>query len=497
MRSIILVFLLFIFFPNCTIGQGYNHQWLMGNAWLQTIPKGRMIFNSSSYSYQTEYRKMPFDGTQGNICDAQGNFLMSSNGVWVANANNDTMLNGSGLNPGDEVNSWPNGLLIDKGNFFLPYPNDSTKYILLLQTGPNNGVSVPSMELFYTLINMNLDNGLGGIDSINKNISIFQDSISWGLTACKHANGRDWWIVCIKDGVPTIHVILFSPNGIIINTTQSIGNFSLSDNNISNCIFSMSGNKFAFEIYDNSVDRNSSVVILDFDRCTGQFSNTQIIPVTNSEYLWGLSFSPNGSLLYTNSTLNLYQINLNTNTIDTVAVYDGFSFPIPAAATTFDSEYLAANGKIYLTTGGSSQHIHEINYPDSVGLACDVQQHAIPLGVWHFRSVPNHPNYNLGPVVGSVCDSITSIAEIKHDFKFNISPNPTNDGYIKLVYLLPQNSPGLFEVYNITGQLVYKMNLPPWSTLQFVQVPELSNGVYTCVVKSGYERVGRKLVVMR
>jgi len=25
----------------------------------------------------------------------------------------------------------------------------------------------------------------------------------------------------------------------------------------------------------------------------------------------------------------------------------------------------------------------------------------------------------------------------------------------------------------------------------------LSNGVYTCVVRSGYERVGRKLVVMK
>ena len=70
------------------------------------------------------------------------------------------------------------------------------------------------------------------------------------------------------------------------------------------------------------------------------------------------------------------------------------------------------------------------------------------------------------------------------------------NGY-KLVYLLPQNKSGVFEVYNITGQLIYKMNLPPWSTLQFIQLPELSNGVYTCVVKSGYEKVGRKLVMLK
>lgn len=64
-----------------------------------------MTFDSVSYQFQTEYRKMSFDGTQGNICDAQGNFLMSSNGVWIANATNDTMLNGSGLNPGPYVNA--------------------------------------------------------------------------------------------------------------------------------------------------------------------------------------------------------------------------------------------------------------------------------------------------------------------------------------------------------------------------------------------------------
>ena len=113
--------------------------------------------------------------------------------------------------------------------------------------------------------------------------------------------------------------------------------------------------------------------------------------------------------------------------------------------------------------------------------------------------MPNHPNYNLGPVVGSVCDSlnIIGIKELKHDFKFSISPNPTSDGYIKLVYLLPQNKYGVFEVYNVTGQLVYKMNLPPWSTLQFVKLPEFSNGVYTCVIRSGYERSATKLVLMQ
>ncbi|MBL7923967.1 MAG: T9SS type A sorting domain-containing protein, partial [Bacteroidia bacterium] len=113
-------------------------------------------------------------------------------------------------------------------------------------------------------------------------------------------------------------------------------------------------------------------------------------------------------------------------------------------------------------------------------------------------AVPNHPNYNLGPVVGSVCDSLSvGLPEPVHDFRFSISPNPVTDGNVQIVYLLPDNKPGEFEVYDITGKLVYKMYLPPWSTLQYVHLPELSNGVYTCVIKSGFDRVGEKLVVMR
>ena len=142
--------------------------------------------------------------------------------------------------------------------------------------------------------------------------------------------------------------------------------------------------------------------------------------------------------------------------------------------------------------------MHQMNYPDSVCVACDVQQHAINLGYAQLRAVPNHPNYNLGPVVGSVCDTLNvGLEEHHHDFHFGISPNPVADGTVKIIYLLPENKSGIFEVYNMTGQLVYKVNLPPWSTLQYVELPRLSEGVYTAVVRSGYERSAKKLVVVK
>ena len=472
--------------------QFYNHDWFIGYGnWTN---KGRIVFDSTSYIFSVEQRKMGFIGTQGNICDAQGNFLMSSNGVWIANANNDTMLNGSGLNPGYFVNGWPNGLLITNGNFFVPTPGDTLGYTLFHQTEVDP--SLANTNLFFTTVNMMLDGGLGGVNSKNNLITI--DSLGWGLNACKHANGQDWWVICMQNYSHKVFKILYSKFGIISLDSQVVSTISPIGGILTQLPINANGNVMAYSMYDNAIDRNSSVVICDFDRCTGLFSNTRIVPVCSGQYIWGMSFSPNGEFLYANTSTYIFQINTNTLTVDTVATYDGFSFPIPSAATTFWAQYLAANGKIYLTSGNGVQHLHEINYPDSAGIACDVQQHAVSLGVWHFRAVPNHPNYNLGPVVGSICDTLSvGLAEPAHDFRFVISPNPVSDGVVKLTYLLPQNKAGVLEVFDLTGQRVYSQQLPPWSTLQFVQLPELSNGLYTCVISSGNEKTAKKLVVMR
>ena len=490
--KLIFKILVLITITKVAVGQGYNHQWLIGNQWLQTVPKGRIVFDSISHQYQTEYRKMAFEGTQGNICNANGDFLMSSNGVWIANANNDTMLNGSGLNPGYFVSSYPNGLLISNGNFFIPTPGDTTGFTLFHETEVDP-ISA-NCNLFYSTIDLKLDMGLGGV--VTKNNTIPIDSIGWGLNACKHANGRDWWIFSIKNYSNVVFKILYTINGIASIDSQALNTPAINGGILTQFPVSLNGELIAYSTYDNPVDRNSYIVLCDFDRCTGVFSNTRVVPVYSGAYIWGMTFSPSGQYLYCNTSYYIFQINTATLQVDTVALYDGFSFPIPSAATTFSDEYLAANGKIYLTSGNGIQHLHEINYPDSAGIACDVQQHAVSLGVWHFRTVPNHPNYNLGPVTGSICDSLgVGIPEIQHDFHFGISPNPLSNGSVKIIYLLPQNQDGELTIFNIAGQVVFRQHLPPWSTLQYMDVSHLVDGVYSCLIRSGAEQVVKKLVV--
>ncbi len=121
-KVVISVFLIWLSSELC--GQGMNNTWLLGyNTGINE--KAKFLFDSVNYMYTLETRVMPFQGAQATISDNQGNFLMSSNGVWIANANNDTMMNGSGLNPSWDVNAHPDGLLIINGNIFLPFPGDT------------------------------------------------------------------------------------------------------------------------------------------------------------------------------------------------------------------------------------------------------------------------------------------------------------------------------------------------------------------------------------
>lgn len=126
------------------------------------------MFDSSSYTHIPEFRKMSFKGTEATICDAQGDFLMSSNGIWIANANNDTMMNGSGLNPNGITSNWAFGLPLTYNNIILTYPGDTNKFVLFHHTATYVGIYPPALELYYSVIDITGDGGLGDVTLKNQ-----------------------------------------------------------------------------------------------------------------------------------------------------------------------------------------------------------------------------------------------------------------------------------------------------------------------------------------
>ncbi|MBK7970770.1 MAG: hypothetical protein IPK08_18640 [Bacteroidetes bacterium] len=169
-------------------------------------------------------RKIPFSDTQGNISDENGDLLMSSNGYFIANATGDTMQNGAGINPGlftDDYGS-TNGMILPYGNIILPMPSDSTRYVLFHQTGNYNSSTLASSEIFYSTIDMSLDGGLGAVTE--KNNIVTTGSFGWGMAACRHGNGRDWWVIALNDSANVANKFLLTPDStFFVGSTTSSG----------------------------------------------------------------------------------------------------------------------------------------------------------------------------------------------------------------------------------------------------------------------------------
>ena len=163
----------------------------------------------------------------------------------------------------------------------------------------------------------------------------------------------------------------------------------------------------------------------------------------------------------------------------TVAIWDGFYSPQPPLGTYFFLSQLAPDGKIYINCGNSTLDIHVINSPDSLGLACNICQHCIHLPALNAFTIPNYPNYFLGPEIGTLCDSL-NIGIDESDFKniqVQIFPNPVINHEMTITYLI-SHMPIDLTIINLLGEQVAHFILPPWTRSQTIRLPELSPGVY-------------------
>ncbi len=489
-----LILLYFLFFQlNILFGQGINNLWLMGNGCCQ-LPyfyPMNLDFNSGNLVIDTVQREMKLNCTNGEICNSQGDLLFYSNGVYVANANGDTMLNGSGLNPCFfTTDHSQNGLTIPQANLIIPFPDDSTKYYLFHESADDYVNTYSSFYLYYSVIDMTLDNGLGGV--VQKNTVLLNDTLVEGrLTATKHANGRDWWLISHEFMKNNIYTFLITPNGIqgpFSNYSQTRRN-----NYFGQCVFSPQGDKYVYyEPYDD-------LDICDFDRCTGALSNQLHIAINDSAGAGGAAFSPSGRYLYISSMKYVYQFDMHATDIalsqTTVAVWDTFYSPYYPISTLFYLAALAPDGKIYINSSNSTKVLHVINFPEVADSGCAFCQHCIQLPALNAFTIPNHPNYFLGAEAGSVCDTLhIGIDDVPDaESAFNLFPNPTT----LLLYVTQKANATIraLEVFNTLGQ---KMDVK-YSSIKNnkyleINVQHLSQGVYFLEMVTDGEKVVRRFV---
>ncbi len=401
--------------------QLYDAQWVTGPN--TSILDFRTV---DTVLLRNQPQDMPMQSTNASICDENGNLLFYTNGIYIADKNGDTVLNGSNLSPCPYSDyKYYVGIDINQGALFIPKPGSNDIYCLFHFSDDTFNNKRPA-TLYYSVIDKNANSGLGEVISKNNVFGkgTYRDG---GFTACKHANGRDYWLVMGQSSNNTFEKYLLTPDTILGPFLQSIGPPYLPPFDLAYSKFSLDGSRYATITYEGYL------LVLDFDRCTGEFSNPipiynnnssqpDITPITGGE---SLEFSPNGRYVYIESRVNITQYDLQAPNIqDSIEIYRSDSNDM--AQVSFLQR--APNGKIYSSTwNGGFYFIHAINRPDEKGDSCLFVYGGQPTLSINSVNLPNLINYRLGPLTGSGCDTISGIGGLHEERReLIISPNPAS-----------------------------------------------------------------------
>jgi hypothetical protein len=485
-----LLLLLFSFLPLVLFSQRkHDFNWPLGYGSDSSLHLGGSLVSFSSGGPTVSYfdTEIAYSGDNTNVSDPNGNLVAYSNGCQIQNREHKLMENGDGINPGvvhQMQCTASSGYSFDQGSLFLPMPgSDSLYYLFHLKE--EDGGSIARF-LLYSVVDASKNAGIGKV--ILKNEFIQKDTFSGMVSACRHANGRDWWLVIQENnrfvalpptGKAKYHIYLFNPYGIHYQGEQEVGQLFSYQSWIGQSCFSPNGNSYAIGNIHNGVN------FFNFNRCAGILSNPGHLNFSaDTVGSMGLAFSPNSRYLYVTTGLWILQFDMAAANVEAskvaVAYYDGFISQLP---TTFFHLALAPNGKIYGTASFGTDILHVIHQPDQPGLECEVEQHGLKLSTYHAYTMPNFPHYRLYDLPGSVCDSLgidapivkTEVPETMSLLGMKLQPNPAND--LLTIYLAPETS-GRIILMNMTGKTMAIQPKAPGNEQITLTTMELPSGVY-------------------
>jgi Secretion system C-terminal sorting domain len=499
-RQIFVLLILLTAILNCD-AQKSGYVWAFGDS-------AGIDFNNLS-NPQAITTSMDSRGSCVSIADTNGNLLFYAN-TRAATAGNTTkvynrlhqeMPNGSNV----IGQGWYNELVI------IPMPDSLNKYYLFCIDISSNLVG-----FYYSVIDMSLNNGLGDVTS--KNVKLHSTWMADCIKAIKHANGRDWWILSRTEANnfdDKYYRYLVSPNGIDSMPAQPIGTGS--QTGFIEFTWNKQGDRLAMVNYPGLIE------IYDFDRCTGLLSNPVTIrpavTVPPAPVIWACEFSASGNYLYVSAcpsppdSSRLIQIDLRyyPNNISTDTLWATYT-PINTAGALrrgpddkiyFSCDYSPGSGFNYPYPNTMynfyNMNLGVINSPDSLGLACNFQPWSFYLnGKRTYWGLPNNPDYDMGPVVGSICDSlstgIASINDTKGVIK-NAFPNPNNGAfYLELKQTFSEDV--YAELYSLQGKLCARQLLDNTHYTTAIRFDSVSSGVYILKLRSPNSNLGTMKIVI-
>lgn len=412
-----------------------------------------------------------------SIADSNGQLLFYSAGVDLSFLSQRVYDKFGGLmENGDSLIGYP---WVGQGSMIIPMPGDSVRYYLF--TGVRQGAF--GNLIHYSIIDMSANNGLGRV--VSKNNLLIGDFVNEKLNATKHANGRDWWIVIMSTNTNQLfHKFLVTPSGIEGPYEQFIGSGDNLNKAFGQMIFSKDGSKIVV------VSSNSIIDVFDFDRCTGDLFNFKSAgePIfTLANRYFGCSISADGNVLYASSVQpefkNVYQFDLTAANINSTKQAI-FSYPDTGqiSGISIGQHLLGPDDRIYIVKGTNfngtnwdtyfTHHVDAIIYPNILGSGCSYTSNYFDLGSGKTTiGLPTMVNYNLGPVQGSICDSLSiSVEEFAQDQKtIQFYPNPFTE--LLNVHCLFSLDISV-KIFNSIGRLVYSEDISGSKAIDLSFLPQ-------------------------
>jgi gliding motility-associated-like protein len=287
-----------------------------------------------------------------------GELLFFSNGIKIHDRNGNVMPNGNGL-----LASTFGIHSSSMAAVAVPKPKSTSQYYLF-----TTDEFQQAYGLRYSVVDMQLNNGLGDIVPGQKNI-LLQTPTTEKVAAAPSRHGDYYWIITHDaDSTNTFRIFRLTECGIDTHVILCQVGLDYNNSHFGGYIkFNPTFTKLAVAMASAPA---GFVQVFDFDNSTGLLSNPITLKPSNQYgYTYGVEFSPNGQVLYVTNEFgnSIFQYNLAAGNEQQIIAskYDVPNYLFFQSG----SVQLGPDNKIYLT-GNNQFQLAYFNQPDSLGVKC-------------------------------------------------------------------------------------------------------------------------------
>ncbi|MFA5815527.1 MAG: gliding motility-associated C-terminal domain-containing protein [Bacteroidales bacterium] len=276
------------------------------------------------------------------ISDKDGNLLFYTDGQIVYTSSHQVMTNGQGLYGNNSST---------QSSIIVPWPNHPRQYYVFT-VGKVGTLTNPHKGLYYSIVDMNSNR----VDSINFNVKLLE-TCTEKITAIKHNNGNDWWILAHEIDQSVFYRYLLSDD-LLQQEYQSIG---LKHTGATGYLKASPDGDFVALATEGVQDLHFEV--FKFDNKYGKLLPVPLPIKLQAEFMYGVEFSPTGKYLYGTNRQDgiIYRWKLDDFSQSAVEKNREIIFSDPNLKC--GALQLALNGKIYVAFN-NQPYLGVINAPD-------------------------------------------------------------------------------------------------------------------------------------